>query len=100
MDPTEKLLLTQEDTEEDGEDDWMDSYLTNTDPESANLVMEEKVLLARERGPDIQTEEVEEDESEESDGEFITPEETGEKIFISREVSDEEQDGPVQGDQP
>ena len=41
MDPPERSLLAQ-DLEEDGEDDFLDSYLSNTDQEAANLVMEEK----------------------------------------------------------
>ena len=112
-DPPEKSLLSQEEMEEDGDDDLIDSYLTNTDPEAANLVIEEKVLLARERGSDTQAEEerseesdnefirerdsdtqAEEKQSEESDDEFITPGRTGEKILIPRELPEEKEEEP------
>ena len=45
-----------QDLEEDGGDDSLDSYLTNTDQKLANLVMGEKVLLASERNLDSQVE--------------------------------------------
>ena len=63
-DPPEKSLLGQEETEEEDDEDLIESYLANTDPEAANLVIEEKVLLVREEGMRIY---VPEDLSEDSD---------------------------------
>ena len=101
-DPPEKSLLGQEETDEEDDEDLIESYLANSDPEAANLVIEEKVLLAREEETCIF---VVEDLSEDSDsgsllerspaggrlseshnGGLTPPLSVGERVLISREL--------------
>ena len=101
----EKSLLGLEEPDEEVDDDLIESYLANSDPEAANVVMEEKVLLAREVGSRLYVAEglledsdsgsllernPEEERLSESSVDSLTlPVSTGERVFISRELPED-----------